>query len=76
MVAAALGIYAFYLTAHQQIGNAALFLILCPPSIGAMALDNAGALGGIIGWLIISIANAALYAVIGFAFGAVAEKSK
>jgi hypothetical protein len=76
MVAAALGIYTFYLTAHQQIGNTALFLVLCPPSIAAIGLDNAGVLGGIIGWLFISTANATLYGVIGFAFGAVAQKPK
>jgi hypothetical protein len=76
MIAIALGVYAFYLTSHRRIGNEALFLFLCPPSIGAMALDNAGILGGIIGWLIIAMGNALLYGGIGFALGMAAKKSK
>ena len=75
-IAAALGVYAFYLTAHHLIGNSALFLILCPPSIGAIALDNAGVLGGIVGWLVIAAGNAALYAAIGFALSVMMERSK
>ena len=75
-IGGALGAYAFYLTSHHQIGNEALFLVLCPPSIGALALDNAGLLGGIIGWIITSIENAALYAAVGFVVGAIAPKSK
>jgi hypothetical protein len=70
----ALCAYAFYLTSHHQIGNAALFLILCPPSIGAIALDNAGVLGGVIAWFGISLLNAGLYAGIGFALGAATKK--
>jgi hypothetical protein len=57
--------YAFYTTSHGRSSNLALFLILCPPSIGAMALDNAGLLGGIIGWIFISAENAGLYALVG-----------
>jgi hypothetical protein len=56
--------YAFYLTAHREIGSPFLFLLLCPPSILAMALDNAGALGALVGWLFISFANAGFYALI------------
>ena len=41
-VAVMLGAYAFYLTSHQRGGNELLFIGLCPPSIGAMALDNVG----------------------------------
>jgi len=52
LIAAALCAYTFYLTSHHQIGNMALFLELCPPSIGSIALDNAGVLGGIIGWIL------------------------
>jgi hypothetical protein len=59
--------YGFYMTSHGRAGNLALFLILCPPSIGAMALDNAGLLGGIIGWILISVENAGLYALVGLA---------
>jgi hypothetical protein len=68
--------YAFYLSAHHLIGNTALFLILCPPSLGAIGLDNAGVLGGIIGWLIIAIVNLHLYAAIGIVFGMSLKKSK
>jgi hypothetical protein len=59
--------YAFYLTSHGRIDNEALFLILCPLSIGAVALDNAGVLGGIISWVFISVENAGLYALVGLA---------
>jgi len=57
--------YTFYLTSHQRIGNEFLFLILCPPSILAMALDNAGVFGGVVGWLFISFINSAFYALVG-----------
>lgn len=60
--------YAFYLTSHHQIGNPLVFIILCPPSIGAIALDNAGVLGGIVGWVFISMANAGLYFLLGLLF--------
>ena len=76
MIAIALWAYAFYLTAHNLSGNEALFLILCPPSILAIGLDNAGVLGGIIGWLIIAIGNALLYAAIGIVLGTALQKSK
>ena len=58
--------YAFYITSLGRSGNEALFLILCPPSIGAMA-EGAGLLGGIIGWISISVENAGLYALVGLA---------
>jgi hypothetical protein len=57
--------YAFYLTSHQRIGNEFFFLILCPPSILALGLDNAGVLGGLVGWLFISFINAGVYAFVG-----------
>ena len=55
--------YAFYLTSHGQIGNEIVFLTLCPPSIGAIALDNAGPVGGILGWQLIATENALIYFV-------------
>ncbi len=58
--------YAFYITSHGRSSNLALFLILCPPSIGAMA-EGAGLLGRIIGWIFISVENAGLYALLGLA---------
>ena len=61
----ALCAYAFYLTSHGRTGNATLFLVLCPPSIGAMALDSAGMVGELVGWFIISVANALFYGVVG-----------
>ena len=65
--------YAFYITSHHLgPGNETLFLVLCPPSIGAMALDNAGVLGGIVGWVFISLVNAGLYALVGLLCGHVA----
>ena len=65
VIGIALFSYTFYLTSHHQIGNTALFLILCPPSIASIALDNAGVLGAIIVWIAISMFNAGLYAGIG-----------
>jgi hypothetical protein len=61
--------HAFYLDSHGRIGNAALFLILCPASFGAMALDNAGIVGGLVGWFFISVVNAVFYGLIGFGVG-------
>ena len=66
--------YAFFLTSHRQIGNYALFLILCPPSIGAMALDNAGIVGGLIGWFFMSLENAVLYGLIGLGAGSILQQ--
>lgn len=44
-----------------------LFLILCPPIIGTIALDNAGPTGTAVGVLIIALGNAGLYALIAVA---------
>ncbi len=63
-VGVALCAYAFYLTSHREIDNSVLFVVLCPPSILAMALDNAGAVAGLVGWLFIAFANAGFYALI------------
>jgi hypothetical protein len=73
-IAEVLCAYAFYLTSHHQIGNYALFLILCPPSIGAMALDNAGIVGGLIGWFLISLENAVIYGLIGLGAGSILQR--
>jgi hypothetical protein len=62
--------YTFYLTSHGQMGSPVLFLILCPFSILAIALDNAGVIGGILGWLFISGLNATLYGAIASEFAA------
>ena len=70
----ALCAYGFYLTDHGRIGNAALFLILCPPSIGAMALDNAGTVGGLIGWFLISLENAVIYGLLGLGAGSMRQR--
>ena len=44
-----------------------LFLILYPPIIGTIALDNAGPTGTAVGALIIALGNAGLYALIAVA---------
>jgi hypothetical protein len=75
LVGEALCGYAFYLTSHHRIGSAFLFLTLCPTSLGAMALDNAGVIGGVIGWLFISLENAVLYGLIGFGIGKLQSRS-
>jgi hypothetical protein len=58
--------YTFYINSHHMPGNDLLFLVLCPPSFAGLALDQAGVLGGIAGWFFISLANAGLYALVGF----------
>ncbi len=76
IIAAILAIYAFNLSGHKGASHndQALFFFLCPLSVGAEALDNAGLLGGIFGWLFISLGNAALYAGVGFLLGLAANK--
>jgi len=69
LIGVCLGVYAFYLTSHQQTGNAWLFVGLCPPSIGAMALDNGSMVTGIVAWLFISVMNGALYGLFGLLVG-------
>ncbi len=46
-------------------------LVLCPPSIMSLGLDNASLLVGLFGWLVISVSNAALYALLGIVAGGV-----
>jgi hypothetical protein len=41
-----------------------------------MALENAGVVGGLLGWFFISLMNAALYGAIGLEFGARAERKQ
>jgi hypothetical protein len=73
----ALCVYAVHITSHPggPPGNETLFLVLCPPSIGAMALDSAGVLGGIVGWVFISLENAGLYGLVGLLCGHLIGKS-
>jgi len=47
-------------------------LYMCPFSIWALGLDNASLLGGLLGWLTISLFNAGLYAIPGLLAGATA----
>jgi hypothetical protein len=56
---------AFYAIAHRMGGhpNTVPPLFLCPFSIAAIGLDNASLIVGLMGWLVISAMNAALYAV-------------
>ncbi len=53
----------------------AAFLMLCPSSILAMGLDGASAFVALIGWLVIAILNAALYAILGFVISLVLRPS-
>jgi hypothetical protein len=46
-----------------------LFLILCPPSLEAMALDNAGPVVNSVGVLFIAVENAVLYGLVGAGVG-------
>jgi hypothetical protein len=79
LIGAALCAYTFYVTSSHYKGgppSIAVYLLLCPPSFGAMALDNAGSIGGLIGWFFISLMNAALYGAIGLGFGERAERKQ
>jgi hypothetical protein len=69
VIALALCAYTFYINSHGRMANAALFLILCPPSIGAIALDNAGVVGALIGWFFVGVENAVIYGIVGFGVG-------
>jgi hypothetical protein len=75
VVGEALCAYAFYLTSHGRIGNELLFLTLCPPSIGALGLENAGPVRSLIGWQFIAAANAALYGAVAAICGLVFERA-
>jgi len=69
--------YTYYVTSSHYRGSPpplTLYLLLCPPSFGATALDNAGVVEGLIGWFFISLMNAAFYGVFGLGFGLKAEK--
>ena len=71
--------YTFYVTPSHYKGPpppAAVYLVLCPSSFAAMALDNAGVAAGLIGWFFISLMNAALYGIIGFGIGNKAENAQ
>lgn len=50
---------------NKLVLNQYAVLAICPPSIASIALDNAGPVGGVVGWFFIAIENAALYALIG-----------
>ena len=78
-IGAAFYAYAGYVTSSHYTGAPPsevlnLMLILCPPSIGSMALQNGGAAEGLIVWLIISLLNALLYGAIGLGFGELAAR--
>lgn len=76
VIAEALFAYTFYLAAYNRIGNSTLFLVLCPPSIGALGLEGSGVWRGAIGWLFISVVNAGIYGVLGFVIGRTVKTSK
>jgi hypothetical protein len=59
----ALCAYTFYCNARPHCSiNETLFLILCPPSIGAFAMmDITSVAAEIVAWLFVSLLNGALY---------------
>jgi hypothetical protein len=76
LIGAALCAYTFYVTSSHYKGGPppiALYLVLCPASFFSMAMDNAGVVGGLVGWFFISLMNAALYGAIGLEIGERAE---
>jgi hypothetical protein len=58
----------FYVIARHldKFPDMTLLMYLCPSAIVSMALDNASAGTAVIVWLMISVANALLYAAIPF----------
>jgi hypothetical protein len=68
----------FYAIAHKVGGHPSTtpLLYLCPSSIMAVGLDNASLLVGLLGWLLISVSNAVIYAIPGVAVGIVASLCK
>ena len=63
LVGVALGFFAFTPAANTGKYNW-LFILLCPPSIGA-SVDPRTKFESIVVWLVICCANAALYAILG-----------
>jgi hypothetical protein len=57
----------YYALAHRMGAhpNTGPLLFLCPTSIIAIGLDNASLLIGLLGWLLIGLSNAVLYAIPG-----------
>jgi hypothetical protein len=71
-VAVLLAFLAYYETSGSDHGrhiNDWVFLALCPPSIAALGLENASAIGGLMAWLQIALMNAGLYAAVGWLLG-------
>ena len=66
-IAILLGALAFSTTrpGHSTPVSGLVYLTLCPPSVAAMALDNASLSGALVGWSFIAVENAALYALLG-----------
>ena len=71
-VAVLLACLAYYETSGRYRGhhiNDWVFLVACPPSIYALALERASVIGGLVGWFQIALMNAGLYAVVGWLLG-------
>lgn len=62
---------AYYTIAHRtgHFPSTTPLLYMCPSSIMALGLDNASPLVGLLGWLIIALSNAVLYAMPGVLVG-------
>ena len=58
---------AYYVVAHRlgKHPSAAPLVYLCPASIMSLGLENKTGLAGLIGWGVISVSNAVLYAIPG-----------
>jgi len=54
----------------------ALYLVLCPAPVCALALDNAGLISGLLGWFFIRLVNAALYGGVGLELGERTERKQ
>ncbi len=71
-IAVMLAALAFYETSapsRDHIVSDRLFLVLCPLSPISMALEKGGVVGELIGWFVIALTNAGLYAAIAWSIG-------
>jgi len=68
----------YYAIAHHLGGHPSTKPLLypCPSAIMALGLDNASLIVGLIGWLVISLGNAVLYAIPGLVVGLLVSLQK
>jgi len=69
VILAALAFYETSAPSRDHIVSDLVFVVLCPPSIGAMGLEKTGLIGGLFWWFMFALMNAGLYAIVGWSIG-------